>query len=321
MPSRRMIDPEFWQSYSMARLTYRQRLLFIGLFSNADDQGRLRAHPGLVRALVFPMDEISNDEVATDLEAIAKVGSIVIYQAEDSESAYIQIVGWWQYQSPQWAYPSTIPPPQGWADRLRYRQDGSVQTQNWEAAGGFGNALPGALGKALPSALAKALPGGKVNVKVRPQYSIGQYRASIEQHSDPTTAERNACALYHQYVGLMNGGIAAELVDLIAETEEFRTNLPRDAPGADVPGDEWVCEAIREMARAGPDRPNVRYIVSIINRWRVQGYKSERRPHDDTGRPDGGILAGNVTAAQVDAKLARLAGGTGAKPGDADLAV
>ena len=60
MPTRRMIDPEIWQSETIAALTRDQRLLFIGLFSNADDQGRLRAHPALIRSLVFPYDDITH---------------------------------------------------------------------------------------------------------------------------------------------------------------------------------------------------------------------------------------------------------------------
>jgi hypothetical protein len=75
----------------------------------------------------------------------------------------------------------------------------------------------------------------------------------------------------------MNGGIAAELRDLIDETEGYRLGLPRVSPGADVSGDGWVGEAIREMARAGAVRPNVTYVTRIVNRWRRQGFKSENK--------------------------------------------
>jgi hypothetical protein len=98
-----MIDPAFWQSYTVAAMMLRQRLLFIGLFSNADSQGRLRGHPGLVQSLVFPLDELSHDEIRRDLEAIEALGSIHIYQVDGH--SYIQVINWWRYQSPQWAYP------------------------------------------------------------------------------------------------------------------------------------------------------------------------------------------------------------------------
>jgi hypothetical protein len=135
-----MIDPAFWQSYTMAKLTQRQRLLFIGLFSNADDQGRLKGHPGIVKSLVFPVDDLSHDVVRGDLAAIQAVGSIFIYQVEGND--YIQITNWWRYQSPQWAYTSPIPAPEGWQDRLRYRKGDQIHTHNWESRGGFPGGRP-----------------------------------------------------------------------------------------------------------------------------------------------------------------------------------
>ena len=120
MPSRRMIDPAFWKSESVAGLTITQRYLFIGLFSNADDQGRMQAHPALIRSLVFPFDDISLDDIKSDLEEIEHTGSIMIYQIDEREC--LQITGWWLYQFPQWAYPSKIPPPCGWNDRIGCRR-------------------------------------------------------------------------------------------------------------------------------------------------------------------------------------------------------
>jgi hypothetical protein len=150
MASRRMIDPSIWQSETMASLTMRQRLLFIGLFSNADDQGRLRAHPALVRSLVFPYDDVSLEDIADDLAQLTRVECVFLYDA--NEKRCLQIVNWWSYQSPQWAYPSKIPAPEGWQDKLRYRQDNQVITDNWR-----NGVLPKALGKTLPKEVGKAL--------------------------------------------------------------------------------------------------------------------------------------------------------------------
>ena len=43
MARRRMIDPNFWESEDVSRLSLFARLLFIGMISNADDEGRGRA--------------------------------------------------------------------------------------------------------------------------------------------------------------------------------------------------------------------------------------------------------------------------------------
>ena len=154
MPTKRMIDPAFWQSETMAELTRDQRLLFIGLFSNADDQGRMRAHGALIRSMVFPYDDIELDEIENDLQAIAAKECIHLFDVEGKRC--LQIINWWKYQSPQWAYSSKIPPPEGWNDRLRYRQDNIVIVNNWptkEQPEVLDSALPKDLGNALGEAL------------------------------------------------------------------------------------------------------------------------------------------------------------------------
>lgn len=71
MPRKRMIDPSIWTDEGMAALTPRQQLLFIGLFSNADDHGSLRASPLAIR-LLFPTiyGDLSDGEARCDLEAV-----------------------------------------------------------------------------------------------------------------------------------------------------------------------------------------------------------------------------------------------------------
>jgi len=176
MPSRRMIHPAFWQSYTMAQLTPGQRLLFIGLISNADDQGRLKGHPALIRSIVFPFDDISVEAIDADLAAIAATGSLILYQVDGQ--VYIQIVGWWDYQAPQWAYPSTIPAPEGWTDRLRYRKNKQVHLVNWNGYGGF-KTRPPDLGKTegadSPDASGNDLPNDLPNdiVEYRDSDSLG----------------------------------------------------------------------------------------------------------------------------------------------------
>jgi len=159
-----MIHPAFWQSESLASLTVEQRYLFVGLISNADDQGRLRGHVALIRSLVFPYDDADLEALGKDLGLLRDVGCIHLYEHEGKE--YIQIVNWWRYQSPQWAYPSPIPAPENWQDRLKYRRGGQILHENWEAPGGF-------LAKALPKALGKA----------------SGYTHSITQHSDSTALD------------------------------------------------------------------------------------------------------------------------------------
>lgn len=109
MARRRMVDPGFWQSENMAKLTIRQRLLFIGLFSNADDEGRLGGKPALIRSIVFPYEDISIKDIEEDLKNIEATGSIFRYSVKGN--SYIQVTGWEKYQRVDKPKPSNIPPP------------------------------------------------------------------------------------------------------------------------------------------------------------------------------------------------------------------
>lgn len=125
-----MIDPAFWESHTIAKLARCARLTFVGLFSNADDQGRMKAHPALLRSRLYPYDDISIADVEEELQGIAATGAIQLYEVEGTR--YLQITGWWKYQHPRWAWPSDIPAPDDWLDRVRYRQGNKVVEDNWE---------------------------------------------------------------------------------------------------------------------------------------------------------------------------------------------
>jgi len=124
-----MIDPAFWQSESVARLPVAVRYFFIGLFSNADDQGRMKAHPALLRSTLYPYDDIDLHEIETMLEWLCN-DFIIVYEADSKE--YLQILNWWKYQRPRWAWPSDHPAPEGWKDRVHYRQGNAVMKENWD---------------------------------------------------------------------------------------------------------------------------------------------------------------------------------------------
>jgi hypothetical protein len=65
MARKRMIDPSLWTDEGMAELTPRQQLLYIGLFSNADDDGRLKGESAAI-ALMLPTIYSTNDRRAID---------------------------------------------------------------------------------------------------------------------------------------------------------------------------------------------------------------------------------------------------------------
>jgi len=68
------------------------RLLFIGLWNFCDDSGRHPLTPRQIKALIFPSDDISVENVRGMLDELSMNGLIVTYVIEDKE--YLQVTGW-----------------------------------------------------------------------------------------------------------------------------------------------------------------------------------------------------------------------------------
>ena len=111
MPRRRMIDPEFWTDSKMAKATRDERLLFIGLFTNADDVGRIMASPTYLKSIVFPYDDdVTPSDVKKMRDHLIHVNpNVALYKNADDE--YIQLRQWERYQKPRYTKPSKYPPP------------------------------------------------------------------------------------------------------------------------------------------------------------------------------------------------------------------
>jgi DnaD/phage-associated family protein len=109
MARRRMIDPNIWESEDVAALTIRQRLLLIGLFSNADDFGKGRANLNYIRSKVFPYDDMQLSEIESDIEAIKNRISILLYNVDGNH--YYKFLSWEKWQTVQKPTPSKIPEP------------------------------------------------------------------------------------------------------------------------------------------------------------------------------------------------------------------
>ena len=101
MARARMINPNIWDDPSFCELSIQARLLYIGLISNADDEGYLRGHIGSIKRLVFGMDDMTAD--ATQLlinEITAHLPSVHLYTADDGQT-YIHLSNWTKYQHQQ----------------------------------------------------------------------------------------------------------------------------------------------------------------------------------------------------------------------------
>src|SRR3990167_754208 len=95
---RRMVYVKIWESGQFGKLSNEAKLLFIGMITLADDDGKLRADPAYLRAQIFPYNEsMSVTEALRFRNEIEKNGLITVYSIDGFE--YIEHPKWKEYQS------------------------------------------------------------------------------------------------------------------------------------------------------------------------------------------------------------------------------
>lgn len=73
MPRRRMIDPSIWTDARFLALTDQEQKLFLGLISNADDEGRLDGNHKTLRAKLWANDdEVTGAEIRKRIESLCR---------------------------------------------------------------------------------------------------------------------------------------------------------------------------------------------------------------------------------------------------------
>ncbi|WP_085631533.1 DnaT-like ssDNA-binding domain-containing protein [Pseudomonas sp. R16(2017)] len=88
----RTVKPEFWSSEQVMSCRPLARLLFIGLWNFCDDGGNHPLAPRTIKALVFPGDDITADEVSGLLGELEGAGLIQSYWVDGKN--YFHVRGW-----------------------------------------------------------------------------------------------------------------------------------------------------------------------------------------------------------------------------------
>lgn len=73
MPKIRGVKPEFWTDDDIVELTAHARLLYIGLWNFACDNGHVEDRPRQVKMRILPADDVSVDELLDELTSCARV--------------------------------------------------------------------------------------------------------------------------------------------------------------------------------------------------------------------------------------------------------
>lgn len=95
MARARNIKPSFFLNEDIVELPCEARLLFIGLWTLADREGRLENRPKKIKMSLFPADDIN---VSEQLSNISKYGFIELYNADETD--VIQITNFVKHQTP-----------------------------------------------------------------------------------------------------------------------------------------------------------------------------------------------------------------------------
>ena len=109
MARARNIKPGFFTNEDLVELDFATRLLFAGLWTVADREGRLQDRPKKIKIDVFPADNLDIDAM---LQALHDAKFIQRYEVNGSK--FIQISSWDKHQNPHHTEKaSEIPGPNG----------------------------------------------------------------------------------------------------------------------------------------------------------------------------------------------------------------
>ncbi len=106
MARARNIKPGFFDNELLVELSFEYRLLFIGLWTIADKEGRLEDRSKKIKMQVFPADNV---DVDGGLSALCDAGFIVRYGSGTDK--FIQINNWKKHQSPHHTERDSVIPP------------------------------------------------------------------------------------------------------------------------------------------------------------------------------------------------------------------
>jgi len=105
----RSIKPEFPQSETIGKLSRDARLLFIELWTIADDSGRSRAASRMLASLLFPYDDDARELLDGWMDELVANGCVEKYTIDGD--SYLQICNWLKHQKIDHPGISKIPGP------------------------------------------------------------------------------------------------------------------------------------------------------------------------------------------------------------------
>lgn len=104
----RTIKPDFWTDEKIVELSFGARLLFIGCWNFADDNGNLQRSAKKLKMQIFPADSLDCDKL---IQELLTHGLLSEYSVSDGE-IFLHIHGFKKHQVINRPSKSAIPTPE-----------------------------------------------------------------------------------------------------------------------------------------------------------------------------------------------------------------
>jgi len=147
MPKIRTVKPSFFMSRAVKKLTDEQKLVWLGLWPNADDEGRMLDEPEIIAGQLWALSK-SAVKIDRILDGLDDADRIIRYEVAGER--FIQVTGWHEHQKITRVATSLIPQCPG--DVIAARQQRRSSVAAVSRHGGKGKEGKGKEGEALDSA-------------------------------------------------------------------------------------------------------------------------------------------------------------------------
>ena len=92
-----MLHNKIWESDQFSSLNTFEKLLYIGIITFSDDDGRFRAQPKFLSSRIFPYNSVTVNRVKKARDRLEEVGLIKLYRYKNNDFGYHP--NWERYQS------------------------------------------------------------------------------------------------------------------------------------------------------------------------------------------------------------------------------
>lgn len=242
----RTIKPTFWDDEKVGKLSPLARLLFIGTWNIADDEGILIWQPQYLRARIFPYDDLTIRKVSMLMDEVLEQKFVQIYKVESE--TYAILLNFRKHQKISHPQPSSFPlPPEVILKLINGENSRNIHgtfTDDSGLSGREGNVVEG--------------DKDKEGSGTREEPTTTATTANEKIIGDIFTS-------YESNIGALTPHICDRLKELIKEH-------PPD----------WIKEAIEKSTRL--EKRNLGYVEGILKGWKQEG-KNNARTQVNAGNP------------------------------------